>query len=132
MPKLIKGDERSPLQLEATRKPGMPLQMLNRPVNAGADAEAVLEDLWSYRDESPLRIVGGELVIPAKMGIRLRELRSEMAAEMHRELKEEIYAEVNAARAKYTNDAQPVWSTVTTNDDAEFDREEIFREMNYN
>ena len=76
--------------------------------------------------------MGGELVVPAKMGVRLRELRSAAAAEMRREIKDEIYAEINAARAKYTNDPQPVWSTVTTNDDKEFNREEIFREMNYN
>mmetsp|Transcript_22597 Transcript_22597/g.70846 ORF Transcript_22597/g.70846 Transcript_22597/m.70846 type:complete len:440 (-) Transcript_22597:48-1367(-) len=132
IPKLLKGDERSDLQLAACRKPGMPMQMLNRPPAAGADADAVLEDLWSYRNESPLRIVGGELVVPAKMGVRLRELRSAAAAEMRREIKDEIYAEINAARAKYTNDPQPVWSTVTTNDDKEFNREEIFREMNYN
>ena len=48
IPKLLKGDERSDLQLAACRKPGMPMQMLNRPPAAGVDADAVLEDLWSY------------------------------------------------------------------------------------
>jgi len=102
VPKLAKGDERSALQKRATRPPpGM--KERPRPEGAGADADAAMEDLWAYRDESPYHIRGGELVVPAMLGARLRELRSGEAAEASAELKDTILPELKRARIQHTD-----------------------------
>lgn len=102
MPLLTKGDERSALQKQETRpNPGMLERP--RPPGAGADADAALEDLWAYMDDgSPNHIHGGELVAPARMGTRLRELRAAHAADARRELEDEIRPELLRARIAYT------------------------------
>lgn len=102
VPKLIKGDERSTLEKHALRPdPGM--KERPRPKGAGADADAALEDLWAWMDASPYHIRGGELVTPALMAVRLRELRAVHAADARRELLEEILPELTRARITYTD-----------------------------
>ncbi len=78
----------------------------------------MMEALWAYRDESPYHIRGGELVIPARMALRLRELRVEAAAAARRELAEDIHPQLLEARAKYTDWVEPVAEeVVATGDD---------------
>ena len=102
VPKLTKGDERSALQKHADRPdPGM--KERPRPADAGADADAALEDLWAWMDGSPFHLYGGELVAPARLGARLRELRAGHAAEARRELEAEIRPELTRARIAYTD-----------------------------
>ena len=102
VPKLTKGDERSTLEKYAMRPdPGM--KERPRPEGAGADADAALEDLWAWMDKSPYHIRGGEFVLPARMGVRLRELRAVHAADARRELKDEIGPELTRARITYTD-----------------------------
>jgi hypothetical protein len=116
VPKLTKGDPRSSLEKRSKRPP--PGQNESRPQKAGADADAMMEALWAYRDESPYHIRGGELVIPARMALRLRELRMEAAVGARRELSEEILPQVLDARAKYTDYIEPVEEEyVPTGDD---------------
>ena len=102
VPKLTKGDERSALEKHAGRPdPGM--QERPRPEGCGADADAALEDLWAWMGAPPYHIPGGEMVDPARMGVRLRELRAVHAAEARRELTDEIIAELTRARIEYTD-----------------------------
>merc|ERR1719272_2700432 len=102
VPKLTKGDERSALQKRESRpEPGM--KERPRPADTGADADAALEDLWAWMDGSPFHIHGGELVTPARMGTRLRELRATHAADAQRELTDEILLELTRARIAYTD-----------------------------
>ena len=102
VPKLTKGDERSVLEKYAVRPdPGM--KERPRPTGAGADADAALEDLWAWMDSSPYQIPGGEFVTPARMGVRLRELRAAHAAEARRELLDEILPELTRSRITYTD-----------------------------
>ena len=104
VPKLTKGDERSALQKDAERPdPGM--KDRPRPVDAGADADAALEDLWAWGlvRRGPRNIRGGELLAPAHMGTRLRELRAGYAAEARRELLDEILPQLTRARIAYTD-----------------------------
>jgi hypothetical protein len=116
VPKLSKGDPRSSLEKRSKRPP--PGQYESRPRDAGADADAMMEALWAYRDESPYHIRGGELVIPARMALRLRELRVEAAAAARRELAEDIHPQLLEARAKYTDYVEPVAEeVVATGDD---------------
>jgi len=100
VPKLVKGDNRSSLQKRSKRPP--PGQYESRGTDAGTDADDVLEALWNFRQDSPNHIRGGELVIPGRMVLRLRELRAVEAESCRRELKE-IHPELLGARAKYTN-----------------------------
>lgn len=102
VPLLTKGDERSALQKHETRpNPGM--MERPRPLGAGADADAALEVLWAYMDDgSPYHIHGGELVAPARIGTRLRELRAAHAADARRELEDEVRPELLRARIAYT------------------------------
>lgn len=72
-------------------------------LGAGADADAALEDLWAWMDGSPFHIHGGELVTPARMGTRLRELRASHAADARRELEDEILGELTRTRIAYTD-----------------------------
>ena len=72
-------------------------------LGAGADADAALEDLWAWMDGSPFHIHGGELVAPARMGTRLRELRAFHAADARRELEDEIAVELTRTRIAYTD-----------------------------
>lgn len=101
-PRLSKGDPRSDLQKKEVRpSPGMKEL---RPADAGVDAAVALEELWAYQGEAAYGGVrGGELVVPALMGVRLRELRSAAAAEARAELQDEIRPELVSARLKYTD-----------------------------
>ena len=103
MPKLTKGDERSSLEKHAVRPdPGM--KERPRPEGSGADADAAFEDLWAWGGQvPPFHIRGGEFVLPARMGVRLRELRAVHAADARRELKDEIGPELTRARITYTD-----------------------------
>ena len=108
VPRLTQGDERSDLTKGAIRPP--PGMKEVRAPGAGADADAALEDLWAYGNDSPWRINGGELVVPALLGVRLRELRAAAAAEAGHELQHEILPELDNARTVYTGEAKPIWS----------------------
>ena len=57
-----------------------------------------MEELWAYGTDSPWRFRGGELVLPALMGVRLRELRAAAAAEARAELQDEILPQIDYAR----------------------------------
>lgn len=56
---------------------------------------------WEYHDEAAYDIIGGELVLPRLLGVRLRELRSVVAAQARLEVLDEIYLELKKARSKY-------------------------------
>ena len=57
-------------------------------------------------------------MIPARMALRLRELRVEAAAAARRELAEDIHPQLLEARAKYTDWVEPVAKeVVATGDD---------------
>ena len=57
-------------------------------------------------------------MIPARMALRLRELRVEAAAAARRELAEDIHPRLLEARAKYTDYVEPVSEeVVATGDD---------------
>lgn len=60
-------------------------------------ADAGLEALREYQDEAAYDIIGGELVLPRLMGVRLRELRSVMAAQARFDVLDEIYLELKKA-----------------------------------
>ena len=57
-------------------------------------------------------------MIPARIALRLRELRVEAAAAARRELAEDIHPQLLDARAKYTDYVEPVAEeVVATGDD---------------
>tara|TARA_B110001452_G_scaffold247666_1_gene233863 strand:- start:381 stop:1664 length:1284 start_codon:yes stop_codon:yes gene_type:complete len=114
VPRLSQGDERSALQKGTIRPP--PGMKEVRPDGAGADADACMEELWAYGTDSPWRFRGGELVLPALMGVRLRELRAAAAAEARAELQNEILPQIDYARTTYTGLAKPVWTRLDTID----------------
>lgn len=101
VPKLEKGDARSSLGKEEYRhRPGM---KEIRPDDAGVDSEEVFEALWEYADEGAYKILGGELILPYLMGVRLREIRAVVAIESQNTLLKLVKPELLAARIKHTD-----------------------------
>ena len=101
VPKLFKGDSRSPLQKRDHRPaPGMKEA---RSKDAGEDAKVIFEALWEYQEEAAYGILGGELVVPYLMGVRLRELRAHACAQARVELQDHVWPEIRSARLTYTD-----------------------------
>ena len=101
VPKLFKGDPRSPLQKRDHRPaPGMKEA---RSKDAGEDAKVIFEALWEYQEEAAYGILGGELVVPYLMGVRLRELRAHACAQARVELQDHVWPEIRSARLTYTD-----------------------------
>ena len=101
VPKLEKGDPRSSLGKSQYRHgPGM---KEFRPKDAGVDSEEVFETLWEYADDGAYKITGGELILPSLMGVRLREIRAEVAMESLDTLLKLVKPELRAARIKHTD-----------------------------
>lgn len=101
IPKLKKGDPRSSLgKSEFRHAPGMKEV---RPKDAGVDSEEVFEALWEYGDDGAYKIPGGELIRPSLMGVRLREIRADVAMESLNTLLKIVKPELRAARIKYTD-----------------------------
>lgn len=57
----------------------------------------------SLAAQAVYNIVGGELIYPRKMGERLREIRSAVAAESKRTVMDLVAPELRQARLKYTD-----------------------------
>jgi len=101
VPKLEKGDPRSSLGKSQYRHgPGM---KEIRPKDEGVDSEEVFEALWEYADDGAYKIIGGELILPSLMGVRLREIRAEVAIESLNTLLKLVKPELRAARIKHTD-----------------------------
>lgn len=100
VPKLEKGDPRSSLGNQYRHKPGM---KEIRPMDAGVDSEEVFEALWEYADDGAYTILGGELILPSLMGVRLREIRAEVAVESLNTVLKLVKPELRAARIKHTD-----------------------------
>jgi hypothetical protein len=135
VPKLVKGDPRSDLQKNAYKPPpGM-----KEVWEGGVDSEKVFEALWEYQDEAAYEIAGGgELVFPALMGVRLRELRSAAAAAARLELQGEIRSELRSARLTYTDyteeddDGRTMSERfMSAADEESYVHSDIIREMGY-
>jgi len=103
VPKLEKGDPRSTLGKSQESRRQAPGMKELRPKEAGVDAEEVFEALWEYADDGAYKIVGGELILPGRMGVRLRELRAEVAVESLNTLLTHVKPELRAARVKHTD-----------------------------
>ncbi|KAH8045062.1 hypothetical protein JL721_12714 [Aureococcus anophagefferens] len=101
VPRLTAGDVRSALEKRASKPP--PGMREARSKDAGADADVVFEALWDYRDESPYMIRGGELVSPAKMGVRLGSRVLAAAAQSS-----DASPRLRAARTKYPEEDRPL------------------------
>ena len=74
-----------------------------RSKDAGEDAKVVFEELWQYQEEAAYGILGGELVVPYLMGIRLRELRAYACVQARGELQDHVWPEIRSARLAYTD-----------------------------
>mmetsp|Transcript_21354 Transcript_21354/g.62246 ORF Transcript_21354/g.62246 Transcript_21354/m.62246 type:complete len:466 (+) Transcript_21354:1194-2591(+) len=102
VPKLVKGDPRSSL-VKGDRYRHAPGMKELRPEGAGVDAEEAFEELWEYADEGVQKMLGGELVLPGFMGMRLREIRAAVAAESRGTLLELVAPELRKARIEHTD-----------------------------
>merc|ERR1711935_135473 len=58
---------------------------------------------WEYADDGAYKIPGGELILPSLMGVRLREIRAEVAMESLNTLLKLVKPELRAARIKHTD-----------------------------
>lgn len=103
-PLLEQGGRLSDVEKRARRKPG---QKPPRPVGHGADADEAMEIFWEYRERyARASVAGGELVLPAKMGLRVRELRAAAARAARDELAGEVIPRLRLTRDQYPEPEQ--------------------------
>ena len=86
-PRLNAGSRLSDLEKHARRRPGLKAP---RQPGVGADAEEVMEELWYFQDRYAFGVDGGELVLPGRMGHRVRELRADVAVACRTELAQDV------------------------------------------
>jgi hypothetical protein len=86
-PRLNMGSRLTDLEKYARRRPGLKAP---RKPGTGADADEVMEELWYFRDAYAFGVEGGELVLPGRMGNRVRELRADVAVQCRAELANEV------------------------------------------